>query len=725
MCDKVGMGLQRRMRAHPVVAEEPAGFRLSEVEVRLATSAERSLWDALMDARHHLGFRRFAAHAGLRHVAEWRGRWLALAGWQGGAYKCRPRDRWVGWGLERQFERLGLVANNTRLLVMAAPGALPNLASHFLSAMTRRLCADWLAAHGRGVVLAEAFCDPRWFDGGAYRAAGWLALGGTRGYARSNGRHTEPHGKPKVMLVRPLRRDARRLLSREAPLPAAVAPPSGPELAERDPAAMRSLYDELAALPDHRRAQGRKHTVACVLSVHLLATMANMRGCLAAEQFARALSQEQLAAIGAWRNPGSGMREPVAKSTIHRVVQSVDPDALEAVLNRFAAPRLPLARALAADGKRIRGANRNGAGRHETVALVDHATGAPVASLGFGDEGGGRAALRDLLERTDIRGRTLTLDAPHTVRDTATRVTNTGTTSCAGMPRPSSATLPAAWPMGAARRCPRPRAVQRWREAVRDLSAARPERTSPPAPRSVRRVASARQRLLQPGARPAAAPSRTTSRGPPRRRSPPALPARRAIQATAGNPRASDSVSQRSRRNAKNARWCAASSSRQRYSVSSPTTATGLPSKSAMALCWYQCRCGRHSPPGSINRWHTSVFSTSSQRVPCRLGGNRGPRNRSSSRRSHSVGASQHAPHCRGRCRLRSLTLTRTTSQSSSGASRSAANSAIDAGPASSPSTSIDRHHAARWLSLISPRCGTCRRTARPSRLRQFSTTLQ
>ena len=93
-------------------------------------------------------------------MAEWRGRWLALAGWQGGAYKCRPRDRWVGWGLERQFERLGLVANNTRLLVMAAPGALPNLASFFLSAMTRRLCADWLAAHGRWRRTASASAAP-------------------------------------------------------------------------------------------------------------------------------------------------------------------------------------------------------------------------------------------------------------------------------------------------------------------------------------------------------------------------------------------------------------------------------------------------------------------------------------------------------------------------------------------------------------------------------------
>ncbi|MYA67368.1 MAG: hypothetical protein F4Y22_08965 [Gammaproteobacteria bacterium] len=50
-----------------------------DVKVRLATAVERPLWDALMDERHYLGFHRFAGR-GLRYVAVWRGRWLALAG---------------------------------------------------------------------------------------------------------------------------------------------------------------------------------------------------------------------------------------------------------------------------------------------------------------------------------------------------------------------------------------------------------------------------------------------------------------------------------------------------------------------------------------------------------------------------------------------------------------------------------------------------------------------
>ncbi len=421
MCDTVRMCIKPLSR-EPIWQEIPAGFHLADVEVRLVDPSERLLWDDLMDTHHYLGFRRFAGR-GLRYAATWKGRWLALAGWQGGAFKCRPRDLWIGWKPAQHFDRLGMIVNNTRFLVLAAPGVFPNLASFFLAGMTRRIADDWLSTYGHRVLIAETFCDPARFPGTMYKAAGWQALGMTRGFARCNGKYTDPHDEPKLILVRSLQRDAHQLLARPEPLPLSVMPPVGHELAPRDPEVMRSLHDELAAVPDYRRAQGRKHTVACVLSVHILATMANMRGCLAAAQFARALSQEQLAAIGAWKNPKTGLHEPVAKSTLHRVVQSLDPEALEDVLHRWSRPRLSLARAIAADGKRIRGANRNGDGHHETVTLVDHVTGAPFAILGYNDDGGEIAALNDLLLRCDIRGRIITVDALHTARETARLIT--------------------------------------------------------------------------------------------------------------------------------------------------------------------------------------------------------------------------------------------------------------------------------------------------------------
>lgn len=127
MCDTVRMCIEPLSRG-PIWQEMPAGFSLGDVEVRLVAPTERLLRDDLMDTHHYLGFRRFAGR-GVRYAATWKGRWLALAGCQGGAFKCRPRDLWIGWKPAQHFDRLGMIVNNTRFLVLAAPGVFPNLAS--------------------------------------------------------------------------------------------------------------------------------------------------------------------------------------------------------------------------------------------------------------------------------------------------------------------------------------------------------------------------------------------------------------------------------------------------------------------------------------------------------------------------------------------------------------------------------------------------------------------
>ena len=258
-----------------------------------------------------------------------------------------------------------------------------------------------------------------------YKAANWMHLGRTRGFARANGRYTDPHGVPKELYARALSRDARRRLRGADALPAALAPnPMGGGSGRRPPE-LRSLYDELMRVPDFRRAQGRKHTIASVLAVHILALLADMHGCLAAAQYAKSLNQTELEALGAWHNPKSGQFVPVSKSTLHRVVANADPAAVEAVLRRYAAPRLQIGQALATDGKRIRGANRNGDSHFETATIVEHGTGVPFASLNFHDEGGEVAAVRALLEEVPVAGRVITIDALHTVRDTARAIVET------------------------------------------------------------------------------------------------------------------------------------------------------------------------------------------------------------------------------------------------------------------------------------------------------------
>ena len=112
--------------------------------------------------------------------------WLALIGWQPGAFKLGARDRWIGWSAEQQFRRLHLIANNSRFVILT-PERVPNLASRVLGLSLRRLSQDMQAAHGYPALLAETFVDVSRFAGTCYRASNWRSLGLTRGFAREPG----------------------------------------------------------------------------------------------------------------------------------------------------------------------------------------------------------------------------------------------------------------------------------------------------------------------------------------------------------------------------------------------------------------------------------------------------------------------------------------------------------------------------------------------------------
>ncbi len=61
-----------------------------KVTVRATVGArERQRWDELMGAHHYLPFRTLVGRS-MRHVAVLGERWLALVGWQAGAFKLRP-----------------------------------------------------------------------------------------------------------------------------------------------------------------------------------------------------------------------------------------------------------------------------------------------------------------------------------------------------------------------------------------------------------------------------------------------------------------------------------------------------------------------------------------------------------------------------------------------------------------------------------------------------------
>ena len=70
-----------------------------------------------MHTHHYLGSLPKIGNT-LWYVATVEGEWLALLSFSAPALKCAARNEWLGWGYRHQYDRLHLVANNSRFLIL-------------------------------------------------------------------------------------------------------------------------------------------------------------------------------------------------------------------------------------------------------------------------------------------------------------------------------------------------------------------------------------------------------------------------------------------------------------------------------------------------------------------------------------------------------------------------------------------------------------------------------
>lgn len=302
-------------------------INLSAVAVRLIEPAERERWDELMRAHHYLGLKALVGRS-LRYVAHCEGQWLALLGWASAAKKCAARDAWIGWSAPLQWQRIGLLANNARFVILPGP-RVPNLASRILGANLARLSADWLAVHGQPLLLAETFVDPARFAGTCYRAANWIDVGATRGFAKTNATYIE-HGQPKRILVYPLVRQARAILS--CPLPHARLPRVPAKSLELSAAQAQTLLERLGSLPEIRSQQGRRHRLASVLAVAVCAFVSGARNSAAMGQWAERASQPLLRSLRCRWDARRARFTPPSEPTLRRVLAKLPVQQLQPIL---------------------------------------------------------------------------------------------------------------------------------------------------------------------------------------------------------------------------------------------------------------------------------------------------------------------------------------------------------------------------------------------------------
>ena len=188
-----GPGFAPRLAALPATApaglQEPLGqLRPLQWQVFSARQPQAARFNAYLARYHYLPYRSTVGENLAYLVQDRHGRDLACVLFGAAAWKTQPRDTFIGWTAEERRRHLERVVNNTRFLILPWV-RVPELASHILGRVARRVARDWQAQYGHAVALLETFVERERFRASCYRAANWLCVGQTQGRTRQDRQH--------------------------------------------------------------------------------------------------------------------------------------------------------------------------------------------------------------------------------------------------------------------------------------------------------------------------------------------------------------------------------------------------------------------------------------------------------------------------------------------------------------------------------------------------------
>lgn len=401
---------------HPndtVLTREPPLFVLKNLTVRALEEAEFARAGELLRREHYLGD--CPAGRQLLQVVEHEGRWLALLDWGPACWKLADRESHIGWTHQQRAERLGLIVQNRRFLILGEE-RMPNLASRALGLALKALPDHWEARHGYRPLIAETFTDIEQFEGTCYRASNWEALGLTKGFERHRADFFQKHQRPKKLWVKSLNRNALRILT-AMDVPAAYQPGLNRDTPERDLALTKTQIQSLRIhfqehFKDPRR-NNRTYPASSLLVFIAMALFAGRHTLTSIQRYGNLLTNQQRVWLDFPRKKDSALRRVPSFRALHNFLTQIEPQAFSECLNAWLGTHLgTLPRALAIDGKWIRD-------RALSLCLSEHETGAPVA-VGFAakasktDENkreGEQTVALELYRKTRLEGATVTGDA--------------------------------------------------------------------------------------------------------------------------------------------------------------------------------------------------------------------------------------------------------------------------------------------------------------------------
>ena len=346
---------------------EVTAVDLSRIHVRPVQAIEELEYQNLMQSYHYLGALPKIGET-IWYIASYQEKWVALISFSSPAWKCNARDQWIGWDFRYQFDRLKLLTNNSRFLILPE-WHIPNLGSKVLSLVQKRIVHDWQKNFGHPVLLVETFVDPRHFHGCVYKAANWTYVGNTKGYRRTRKGYTFQKYFPKMVFVKSLHRKAPQLLSQACLQSFHHAGGSKMRLSVQ---CMQDLPSFFKSIPDPRRSQGKRHRLPTVLAIAAGATLCGMRGYKQIAEWANSLGQKARQRFGCRMVDGRFVvpSEYVIRDTLIRV----DPVKFDQSLQNWNESQGHKDSALALDGKTMRNSLDEEGYQAHILGVIGHET---------------------------------------------------------------------------------------------------------------------------------------------------------------------------------------------------------------------------------------------------------------------------------------------------------------------------------------------------------------
>lgn len=398
----------------------------STLKVRVAGEQEAEWFEAQLSEHHYLGAGRSVGDY-LRQVVEIDGRVAALLVWGPACYSLKDRDLWISWSAPQRVERLKLIVQNRRFLVLADKGQSPNLASQAMGAALRALPDQWQERFGYRPLLAESFTDLEAYAGTCYKASNWEPVGLSAGYRRHRADFYVFNDRPKRLWMRDLVPQARQhLRALEVPQDCRgglVACPSGVLPVNQEQ--MDSLFEVFRKAPDPRHSNTQYRT-GPVLTLVAMALLAGRRDIAEIARFARTLTHSQRRRLALPLKKGTRAFYKVpGYGVFYQLLTRMDPEAFATLLSDWLLRRAgTLPQALALDGKMIRD-------HIGLLTLAQHEDGAPQAIAVYdqkeGTERCEQSAAAALIEKLPaLDGKIITADPLHCQRKTARAIVEKG-----------------------------------------------------------------------------------------------------------------------------------------------------------------------------------------------------------------------------------------------------------------------------------------------------------